>query len=95
MTAFGSKLKKIANLPVFNKKAYTFPEDEDKCESEMIDFSKLNDPLDTFIPIINISNKTGHNISNLKNLLFSLNSREHWSEKIDGSIVYVDSKYTV
>ena len=89
------KLKKIANLPVFNKKAYTFPEDEEKCESEMIDFSKLNDPLDTFIPIINISNKTGHNINNLKNLLFSLDSREHWSEKIDGSIVYVDSKYTV
>ena len=89
------KLKKIANLPVFNKKAYTFPEDEEKCENEMIDFSKLNDPLDTFIPIINISNKTGHNINNLKNLLFSLDSREHWSEKIDGSIVYVDSKYTV
>ena len=82
-------------MPVFNKKAYTFPEDEEKCESEMIDFSKLNDPLDTFIPIINISNKTGHNINNLKNLLFSLDSREHWSEKIDGSIVYVDSKYTV
>ena len=89
------KLKKIVNLPVFNKKAYTFPENEKKCESEMIDFSKLNDPLDTFIPIINISNKTGHNINNLKNLLFSLDSREHWSEKIDGSIVYVDSKYTV
>jgi elongation factor 1-alpha len=89
------KMKKIANLPVFNKKAYTFPEDEEKCESEMIDFSKLNDPLDTFIPIINISNKTGHNINNIKNLLFSLDSREHWSESIDGSIVYVDSKYTV
>jgi elongation factor 1-alpha len=89
------KLKKIANLPVFNKKAYTFPEDDDKCKNEMIDFSMLNDPLDTFIPIINVSNKTGQNIDNLKNLLFSLDSREHWSEKIDGSIVYVDSKYTV
>ena len=89
------KLKKIADLPIFNKRAYIFPEDENKCNNEMIEFSKLNNPLDTFIPIISISNKSGHNISNIKNLLFSLDSREHWSESIDGSMVYVDSKYTV
>ena len=89
------KMKKIINLPVFNKKAYTFLEDEKKCEDEIIKFIKLYDPFDTFIPIFNISNKTGQNIDNLKNLLFSLNSRDHWSNKIDGTIIYIDSKYTV
>jgi len=89
------KIKQIANLPIFNKKAYQFLEDEEKCRNELEHFSELQDPLDTFIPIISISNKTGQNINLLKNWLLSFNTRNHWSKTIDGSIMYVDSKYTV
>tara|TARA_B100000902_G_scaffold396420_1_gene457367 strand:+ start:5141 stop:6403 length:1263 start_codon:yes stop_codon:yes gene_type:complete len=89
------KVKQIVNLPIFNKKAYQFLEDEVKCKNELEHFSQLQDPLDTFIPIISISNKTGQNINILKNWLLSFSTRNHWSKTIDGSIMYVDSKYTV
>jgi len=89
------KVKQIINLPIFDKKAYQFLEDEEKCENELEHFSQLQDPLDTFIPIISISNKTGQNIKTLKNWLLSFNTRNHWSQTINGSILYVDSKYTV
>ncbi len=89
------KIKQIINLPIFDKKAYQFLEDEVKCKNELDHFSQLQDPLDTFIPIISISNKTGHNIKTLKNWLLSFNTRNHWSKTINGSIMYLDSKYTV
>ena len=89
------KVKQIVNLPIFNKKAYQFLEDEVKCKNELEHFSQLQDPLETFIPIISISNKTGQNIHTLKDWLFSFNTRNHWSKTINGSIMYVDSKYTV
>ena len=89
------KVKQIINLPIFDKKAYQFLEDEVKCKNELDHFSQLQDPLDTFIPIISISNKTGHNIKTLKNWLLSFNTRNHWSKTINGSIMYLDSKYTV
>lgn len=89
------KLKKIVNLPIFNKRHYTFLEDEKKCENELDQFNKLLNPLDTFIPIIPISNKTGLNISNLKNYLLSLRPIDHWENKINGSIMYIDSDFMV
>ena len=45
--------------------------------------------------MFNISNKTGQNIENLKKFLFSLNNIEHWEKPINGSILYIDSKFTV
>lgn len=90
-----NKIKKLVNVPIFSKKAYQFPEDENKCSNEMDEFIKLQNPLDIFIPIISISNKSGFNIKNLKNFLLKLNCREHWTTKINGSIMYVDSKYIV
>ena len=44
------KLKKICNIPLFNKKAYVFPENEINCENEIQQFSSLQNPLDIFIP---------------------------------------------
>ena len=88
-------LKKLCNLPIFNKKSYIFPEDNEKCKFELDKFKSLIFPLETFIPIISISNKTGQNIDILKNYLLSLETREHWKTKINGSIMYIDSKFIV
>ena len=52
-------------------------------------------PLETFIPIIPISNKTGLNLDNLRNLLFSLKPKSHWTNDIGGSIIYIDSTFQV
>ena len=89
------RIKKIVNLPIFKKKPYLFPEDNEKCKEELELFMKLDKPLDSFIPMFNISNKTGQNIENLKKFLFSLNNIEHWEKPINGSILYIDSKFTV
>jgi elongation factor 1-alpha len=90
------KLKKMMNIQKFNKKSYVFPEDEVKCKEELIKFNNLSNNLNTFIPIIPISNKTGINISNLKVFLFNLQPKNHWPEDdIDGSIMYIDSKFNV
>lgn len=90
------KLKKMMNIQKFNKKSYVFPEDEVKCKEELIKFNNLSNNLNTFIPIIPISNKTGININNLKFFLFNLQPKNHWPEDdIDGSIMYIDSKFNV
>ena len=48
------------------------------------------------IPIISISNKDGRNIDNLHKLLYALPPRDKWtSNKIDGSIFYIDSGFNV
>lgn len=91
-----NKLKKMMNIQMFDKKSYLFPEDEKKCKEEIIKFSNLPNNLNTFIPIIPISNKTGININNLKNFLFNLKPKNHWpSDNIEGSIMYIDSKFNV
>lgn len=90
------KLKKMMNIQMFNKKSYVFPEDENKCKKELIEFSKLSNNLNSFIPVIPISNKTGLNICNLKFFLFDLKPKNHWpSEEIEGSIMYIDSRFNV
>jgi len=90
-----NKIKKIVSLPIFKKKAYLFPDDIHKCKEELDLFMNLGNYLDTFIPIFNISNKTGQNIDNIKNFFYNLNPREHWINKINGSIMYIDSKFNV
>jgi len=91
-----NKLKKMMNIQMFNKKSYIFPEDENKFKDEMIKFSNLPNNLSTFIPIIPLSNKTGVNINNLKSFLLNLSPKDHWmNENIDGTIMYIDSKFNV
>lgn len=91
-----NKLKKMMNIQMFNKKSYVFPEEESKCKDEFIKFSNLPNNLSTFIPIIPLSNKTGININNLKSFLLNLSPKDHWmNENIDGTIMYIDSKFNV
>jgi len=88
-------VRKILKIPIFNKRGYFFPTDEEKCEQELEEFSKLENPLETFVPVIPMSNKTGVNINNIKKFLYSLPSRKKWQKPIEGSIMYVDSTFMV
>ena len=88
-------LRRILKLPLFGVRPYFFPKDQDKCMDEMGKFLDLRNPLETFIPIIPLSNKTGLNIDNLKKLLFTLEPKIHWKTDIDGSIMYIDSNFWV
>ncbi len=90
-----STLRRILKLPLFNVRPYFFPKDQDKCNIEMEKFLELKNPLDTFIPVIPISNKTGNNLENLKSLLSDLTPKQHWNNDIDGSIMYIDSTFQV
>lgn len=88
-------LRRILKLPLFNSRSYFFPKEEDKCTLEMSKFLELKNPLETFIPVISISNKTGENVDNLKKLLYNLESKKHWSKDINGGIMYIDSTFQV
>lgn len=90
-----STLRRILKLPLFNVRPYFFPKDQTKCDIEMEKFLELKNPLDTFIPVIPISNKTGNNLENLKSLLSDLTPKQHWNNNIDGSIMYIDSTFQV
>ncbi len=90
-----STLRRILKLPLFNVRPYFFPKDQNKCSIEMEKFLELKNPLDTFIPVIPISNKTGDNLDNLRNLLNDLVPKQHWNNDINGSIMYVDSSFIV
>ena len=88
-------LRRILKLPLFGVRPYFFPKNQDKCTNEMERFLDLRNPLETFIPVIPLSNKTGLNIDNLKKLLFTLEPKIHWKTDIDGSIMYIDSTFQV
>lgn len=90
-----NSLRRLLKLPVFNLRPYFFPKEQKKCDDEMEKFLELKNPLETFIPVIPISNKTGENIENLKKLLKSLNPKDHWNKDINGSIMYIDSTFQV
>lgn len=90
-----STLRRILKLPLFNVRPYFFPKDQSKCDIEMEKFLELKNPLDTFIPVLPISNKTGDNLENLKNLISDLLPKQHWNKDIDGSIMYIDSTFQV
>ena len=88
-------LRRLLKLPLFGVRPYFFPKEEDKCEEEMEKFLNLRNPLDTFIPIIPLSNKSGLNVENLKKMLFTLEPKKHWKDSLDGSIMYIDSTFQV
>ncbi len=88
-----NRLKKIINNQNIKKKSYLFSENEIKCKEELDKFNTLDN---IFIPILPISNKTGLNIENLKYFLFNLKPKNHWpKENINGTIMYIDSKFNV
>jgi len=84
-------VKRLLNLPLFNKKVFELKSPE----TDIDKFLEIGN-YDNFIPIISISNKTGKNVEYLKKLLNILQPREKWSIKnIDGSLMYIDSKFYV
>lgn len=46
------------------------------------------------VPIISVSNKTGHSINVVRYMLTTLQPRDKFLEEIKGSIFYIDSKFT-
>lgn len=89
------RIKKLISLPAFNKKSLHFNENDEICNKEVDDILKINNFYETYIPIMNISNKSGKNIDNLKKLILNLKPRYPWKEEINSSIMYVDSKFAV
>ena len=87
------RLKKLIIPKIFKKKPYFFK--RNNANKEMGNFMSMNNPLDTFIPIIPISNKSGDNIDITKNLLQSLYPKFKFKNPIKGTIMYVDSKFIV
>lgn len=90
-----NRIRKILNMPIVKRKPYFFPKDPEACKKEMDKFLSIKNPLDSFIPIIPISNKTGQNLEPTKKLMLSLEPKFTWKNDIDNSIMYVDSKFMV
>lgn len=89
------RIRAIFKLPIMKKKPWIFSRDPAKCEEEMKQFLTMNNPLDSFIPIIPMSNKSGQNVDPTKSLLCSLQPKFTWRNDIDGTIMYVDSKFMI
>ena len=84
-------VKKLLNLPLFNKKPYELKNPE----TDIDKFLELGN-YTNFVPIITISNKTGHNIDHLRSLLNMLQPRIKFDlTNMTGSLMYIDSKFYV
>jgi len=89
-------LKRLLTIRLFGSKPFFIEQNESKARGELQKVIDLLNKSKKSIPILQISNKTGHNIENLKNILSNLNPRFHWDkEKINGSIVHCDSHFDV
>ena len=89
-------LKKLLNIKLFGTKPLFIEQSESKAKDELpVIITSLNKS-NKLIPVLQISNKTGHNIQNLQTILTKLEPRNHWDKsKIDGSIVHCDSHFDV
>lgn len=89
-----NRLKQILSKSSFGKILYFISDSEnnnlevDHYINNMIDNSNI-------IPIISISNKSGININNLHSILSKIPMKNKWNNTIDGTIVYLDSKFNV
>jgi elongation factor 1-alpha len=89
-------LRKLLKIKLFNTRAYFINQEEKKATDE-INTLLINNTISTqIIPILQISNKTGHNIENVKNIMGILKPRVHWDKnKFNGTLVHVDSNFEV
>lgn len=89
-------LRKLLKIKLFNTRAYFINQEEKKATDE-INTLLINNTISTqIIPILQISNKTGHNIENVKNIMGTLKPRVHWDKnKFNGTLVHVDSNFEV
>ena len=89
-------LKKLLNITLFGTKPLFIKQCENKAKEELPKIIESLNKSTKLIPILQISNKTGHNIDNLKKILIKLKPRNHWDKnKINGSIVHCDSHFDV
>ena len=76
-----------------DKKKLKLREDEDKIKIDKLVKKLKTNPY--IVPIISISNKTGYYIDTVRHLLAGLEPRKVWNtESVNGSIFYVDSKFS-
>jgi len=83
-------IKKRLNLPLFNKKTFIIND-----KNDIDTYFKIGN-IDSLIPVITISNKTGKNIYQLKIILDNLKYRKKWElENEHGSLMYIDGVFVV
>ena len=90
-----NRIKNLLNKKTFGKVLYFISESEKKNNETKHYIDKMIDNKD-IIPIISISNKDGTNINNLHKIIYNLPPRKKWEkDTVNGSIVYIDSKFNV
>lgn len=80
------------------KKAIFINKDTDKdiALDEIQKYTNIMENTNTIVPIISVSNKTGQNLDLVNKLLFNLKPRVMWNkEDVEGSVYYIDSKFSV
>ena len=89
-----NKLRKILKVPIFNKKPFFISRDNENAKKDVNKYLSLKN--NTLIPVISISNKTGHNLDLLNHILYNLRPRVLWDKNmINGSKIFIDSVYQV
>tara|TARA_B110000037_G_C16996507_1_gene455312 strand:- start:154 stop:990 length:837 start_codon:yes stop_codon:yes gene_type:complete len=90
-----NRIKNLLSKKTFGKVLYFISESEKNNNETKHYIDKMIDNND-IIPIISISNKDGTNINNLHKIIYNLPPRKKWEkDTINGSIVYIDSKFNV
>ena len=90
-----NRIKKLLSKKTFGKVLYFISDSEQKNKETNHYIDNMIDNYD-IIPIISVSNKNGININNLHKILYEFKSRNKWDkEKINGSIVHIDSDFQV
>ena len=89
-------LRKLLKIKVFNTRPYFIKHGEKEATEEINTLLINNTISKQIIPILEISNKTGHNIENVRNILGKLEPRIHWNkDKFKGTVVHIDSNFDV
>jgi elongation factor 1-alpha len=64
--------------------------------AEIEKYTELITQTNRIVPVLSVSNKTGFNIDNLKQLIFNLKPRFHWAiVDMNKTVFYIDSTYMV
>ena len=95
LSKYKDKLRKLLSRTEFEKKLL-FINDKEKASTEIDHYHNELNKSEILVPVISISNKTGHNIGNLHKLVSKLKPRIQWNkEEIEGSLFFIDSDFHV
>ncbi|VVU94810.1 Elongation factor Tu GTP binding domain [seawater metagenome] len=90
------KLKRLLGRTEFGKKLLFLSDEESKAKEEVEHYLEQLSNQKTLIPVVSISNKTGHNVDNLHSMIQNLAPRVQWiKEDIQGSLFFIDSTFKV